>query len=42
MGLLSEPILKKFFVNKVESSRPEWGDYLLEIADIFPHLTVRI
>ena len=35
MGLLPEPILKKFFVNKIESSRPEWGDYLLEIADIF-------
>ena len=35
MGLLVEPILKKFFVNKIESSRPEWGDYLLEIADIF-------
>ena len=35
MGLLSEPILKKFFTHKIESSRPEWGDYLLEIADIF-------
>jgi hypothetical protein len=35
MGLLPEPILKKFFVNKIESSRPEWGDYLLEVADIF-------
>jgi hypothetical protein len=35
MGLLNEPILKKFFVNKIESSRPEWGDYLLEVADIF-------
>jgi hypothetical protein len=35
MGLLTEPILKKFFVNKIESSRPEWGDYLLEVADIF-------
>ncbi|MGI6665313.1 MAG: hypothetical protein ACOX3W_07905 [Christensenellaceae bacterium] len=35
MGLLTEPVLKKFFVNKIESSRPEWGDYLLEVADIF-------
>ncbi len=35
MGLLNEPILKKFFVNKIESSQPEWGDYLLEVADIF-------
>ena len=35
MGLLTEPILKKFFANKIESSRPEWGDYLLEVADIF-------
>lgn len=33
--MLSEPVLKKFFVNKIESSRPEWGDYLLEVADIF-------
>lgn len=35
MGLPNEPIIKKFFSNKIESSRPEWGDYLLEIADIF-------
>jgi hypothetical protein len=35
MGLLPEPVLKKFFTNKIESSRPEWGDYLLEVADIF-------
>ncbi|HHU01682.1 MAG: hypothetical protein ACOX54_00930 [Christensenellales bacterium] len=35
MGLLTKPVLKKFFTNKIESSRPEWGDYLLEIADIF-------
>ena len=35
MGLPSTPIIKKFFSNKIESSRPEWGDYLLEIADIF-------
>jgi hypothetical protein len=35
MGLLAEPVLKKFFSHKIESSRPEWGDYLLEVADIF-------
>ena len=35
MGLPANPIVKKFFSNKIESSRPEWGDYLLEIADIF-------
>lgn len=35
MGLPAVPIIKKFFSNKIESSRPEWGDYLLEIADIF-------
>jgi len=35
MGLLVKPVLKKFFVNKIESSLPEWGDYLLEVADIF-------
>lgn len=35
MGLPDTPIIKKFFSNKIESSRPEWGDYLLEIADIF-------
>lgn len=35
MGLPNTPIIKKFFSNKIESSRPEWGDYLLEIADIF-------
>ena len=31
----TSPIIKKFFVNKIESSLAEWGDYLLEIADIF-------
>ncbi len=31
----SSPIIKKFFSNKIESSTKEWGDYLLEIADIF-------
>lgn len=35
MGLPTEPVVKKFLSNKIESSRPEWGDYLLEIADIF-------
>jgi Holliday junction resolvase len=35
VGLLTSPIITKFFSNKIESSRPEWGDYLLEIADIF-------
>lgn len=35
MGLPHTPIIKKFFSNKIESSRPDWGDYLLEIADIF-------
>lgn len=35
MALPATPIIKKFFSNKIESSRPEWGDYLLEIADIF-------
>jgi hypothetical protein len=35
VGLLSYPVITKFLSNKIESSRPEWGDYLLEIADIF-------
>ena len=35
MGLLQSPVITKFFSNKIESSLPEWGDYLLEIADIF-------
>ncbi len=35
MSLPNAPIIKKFFTNKIESSRPEWGDYLLEVADIF-------
>ena len=35
MALPDTPIVKKFFTNKIESSRTEWGDYLLEIADIF-------
>ncbi|MDR0474280.1 MAG: hypothetical protein LBH43_11490, partial [Treponema sp.] len=29
------PVITKFFSNKIESSLPEWGDYLLEVADIF-------
>lgn len=35
MSVFNSPVVKKFFTNKIESSRPEWGDYLLEIADIF-------
>lgn len=35
MALPATPVMKKFFSNKIESSRTEWGDYLLEIADIF-------
>ena len=35
MGLLQSPVITKFFSNKIESSRPEWGDYILEVADIF-------
>ena len=35
MGLLQKPVITKFFSNKIESSLLEWGDYLLEIADIF-------
>lgn len=35
MALPAKPIIKKFFTNKIESSKSEWGDYLLEIADIF-------
>jgi len=35
MGLLVEPVVKKFLANKIESSQDDWGDYLLEIADIF-------
>jgi len=27
--------MTKFFANKIESSRDSWGDYLLEVADIF-------
>jgi len=35
MALPNQPVLKKFFANKIESSRESWGDYLLEVADIF-------
>jgi hypothetical protein len=35
IGLLQNPVITKFFSNKIESSLPEWGDYLLEVADIF-------
>ena len=34
LGLYNEPVIKKFFANKIESSSDDWGDYLLEIADI--------
>ncbi len=29
------PVITKFFANKIESSRTDWPDYLLEIANIF-------
>jgi hypothetical protein len=35
VGLLQSPVITKFFSNKIESSLPEWGDYLLEVADTF-------
>lgn len=35
MGLPDAPVIKKFFANKIESSVSSWGDYLLEVADIF-------
>lgn len=35
MSLPDTPVLIKFFANKIESSRPEWSDYLLEIANVF-------
>jgi len=35
VGLLQSPVITKFFSNKIESSLSEWGDYLLEVADIF-------
>lgn len=35
MSLPSEPIVKKFFSNKIESSREDWYGYLIRIARIF-------
>ncbi|HRV73276.1 MAG TPA: AAA family ATPase [Eubacteriales bacterium] len=35
MGLPSEPIVKKFFSNKIESTRGDWYSYLIRIARIF-------
>lgn len=34
-GLPATPYITKFFTNKIESSKSEWGDYLLEVADLF-------
>ena len=35
MPLPAVPIIKKFFTNKIESSRSSWYDYLIRIARIF-------
>lgn len=35
MALPNNPIITKFFVNKIESSNEDWPDYLLEIANVF-------
>lgn len=35
MPLLENPVLTKFFSNKIESSHEEWRAYLLKVADIF-------
>lgn len=35
MTLLQEPVLTKFFTNKIESSQFDWTSYLLNIAEIF-------
>lgn len=35
MSLPTEPIIKKFFSNKIESSRTDWYTYLIKIARIF-------
>lgn len=35
MSLPLQPVMTKFFANKIESSSPDWPDYLLEIANIF-------
>jgi len=35
MSLPHEPVVKKFFSNKIESSRSSWYDYLIKVARIF-------
>lgn len=35
MSLPDSPIITKFFANKIESSKEDWPDYLLEIANVF-------
>lgn len=35
MSLPTEPIVKKFFTNKIESSRDDWHSYLIKIARTF-------
>lgn len=35
MALPTEPIIKKFFTNKIESTRDDWYSYLIHIARIF-------
>ena len=35
MGLPNEPVIKKFYTNKIESSRSDWYEYLIQIARIF-------
>ena len=31
----SQPIIRKFFTNKIQSTEASWPDYLLEVADVF-------
>ncbi len=38
MALPSEPVVKKFFSNKIESTRDDWYGYLIRIARIFDSL----
>ena len=35
MALPKEPVVKKFFTNKIESTRDDWYGYLVKIARIF-------
>lgn len=35
MSLPQEPVVKKFFSNKIESARDDWYGYLIQIARIF-------